>query len=480
MYSPRGVRPQEFQMGAGASQYGPTRLVVTQVRSKLAELGVRAIWHSGDAWMTSMAGVSTIDHVFHVSVHRYLSPGGTHYVASAVDPTVPSNLHAIVTGAGRISTYVWLHKADIPSGGLKPTDILKAYDIAPLRVAGIDGSGQTIVFPEIDGIDITAIARFAGQYHLPPFRLTIHGAKLSPGSEATMDVEVAHAIAPKARLEIYNFNPQTDNAGWNRQTEKMVNASRGAVISESVGGCEGGYDSTDARDYASVLARADLLGESMFASSGDNGAYDCLSHGEAPSSAYLGVEVPASLPGVTAVGGTRISVRRDGAWFRETVWSGPVETSGSGGGVSSFFHRPWWQAAPGVPLQRVTNRNGMRMVPDVSADADPASGAAIIDAGGSHSQGGGTSQAVPIWAGITALINEYLARHGHRSIGWMNPALYYLARSHDPYPPFHDITVGTNLYYTAGPGYDMTTGLGSPDAWNLARDLSAYQSNRRQ
>jgi kumamolisin len=85
---------------------------------------------------------------------------------------------------------------------------------------------------------------------------------------------------------------------------------------------------------------------------------------------------------------------------------------------------------------------------------------------------GGTSLATPVWAALTALIDQYLQSQGHQPVGFANPLLYRLARSSPPYPPYHDVTVGTNALYPAVPGYDMVTGLGTPDAWNLARDLA--------
>jgi kumamolisin len=114
----------------------------------------------------------------------------------------------------------------------------------------------------------------------------------------------------------------------------------------------------------------------------------------------------------------------------------------------------------------------------VSAVADPAtSGAYAID--GDLVREGGTSQAAPVWAGIFALVNQYLQHHGSRALGFANPALYALARTKQTYPPFHDVTVGNNLAYPATAGYDMATGLGTPDAWNLARDLLAYTRGHR-
>jgi kumamolisin len=113
----------------------------------------------------------------------------------------------------------------------------------------------------------------------------------------------------------------------------------------------------------------------------------------------------------------------------------------------------------------------MRQVPDVAADADPATGTDIIE-GGEVTTGGGTSLSAPIWAGFLALIDQYLRGRGGHAAGFLNPELYALARGSPRYAPFHDITVGGNDFYLATPGYDMVTGLGSPVVWNLARDLA--------
>ncbi|MFI5337754.1 MAG: S8 family serine peptidase, partial [Opitutales bacterium] len=393
-------------------------------------------------------------------------------------PGVPASLRRWIASAGLMSTYPVMHR-EVVLGGFSPTALMKAYDITPLRAAGFDGSGQTVIFPEIDGVDTTALARFDSLYGLPRPRLTIHGSQLSAGDEATMDVEVVHAIAPRARLVVFNFNTHVTNAGWTQETLHMIRSGGGHIISSSVGGCDGSFNGTDATAYASVFQQADLMGISTFASSGDNGAYDCLPHGQAPSNGALGVDMPAALPGVTGVGGTTLEVDGSGNWAREAAWEGPIETSGGGGGVSRFFSRPGWQSAPGVRANLAMNQYGRRMVPDVSADADPLSGAALIFPSGAG-QGGGTSQAAPIWAGVTALIDQYLTRNNHHIVGFMNPALYDLARTTPAYPAFHDVTMGTNLHYPATPGYDMATGLGTPDAWNLARDLLDYQKARGQ
>jgi kumamolisin len=366
---------------------------------------------------------------------------------------------------------------------LSPTGIIKAYDIAPLVQQGMHGEGQTVVFIEVDGVDQSALAAYAQRFHLPPFHYRTFGPTLPAGGEATMDLEVVHAIAPRAKLIVYNFNQSVISAAGIHLLSALVSASPRDIISESIALCERYSTAAGARAFESAYALADLAGEATFVATGDSGAFGCISPADsAPTRSALGAMLPAASPGVTAVGGTRLSVQSDGSWYNETVWEDPVETGGTGGGASGYFSRPDWQRAPGLPAQDSRyGVSGRRLLPDVSADADPASGMTIAFPGSNGSaswgKGGGTSQAAPIWAGIAALIDQYLLANHHREIGWMNPALYALAQSRQAYPPFHDVTVGSNLAFAAARGYDMASGLGTPDVWNLARDLLSYQSS---
>jgi kumamolisin len=257
-----------------------------------------------------------------------------------------------------------------------------------------------------------------------------------------------------------------------------VQANPRGIISMSLGGCETAEGSSTVHAEGNVFAQADALGESVFVASGDSGAYSCLDQdwGASPSPEYIGVSSPASEPGVTAVGGTRLSLHTNSTWYREEVWQDTASTAGSGGGLSAYFTRPSWQRGPGVVNS--FNTSNRREVPDVAADADPLSSVQIV-VGGQVVQEGGTSQAAPIWAGITALVNQYLRQRGQTAAGFVNPALYALAAGTPAYPPFHDVTVGNNLAYPATPGYDLATGLGTPDAWNLARDLAAYKGGKQ-
>jgi kumamolisin len=491
MYDPRSRHFGHFATPAQIEKYGPARSDLHRIGAALRRASLTGRWSAGDAWISVAGRASAIYRVFHVWPHRYLGPDGRAFIASARDPVVPRSLRGIVRGTSHIETYRESSPLDIPTGGLAPTNLLSAYDIAPLRGAGIDGTGETVVFFEIDGFRQSDLDAYTRRFHLPPMHPVIAaGPRLSPGGEAPMDLEAVHAIAPGARLVVYNLDQQrlSQTASSDAQfldsllnfQRRIVNENPRAIVSNSVGSCAEALGRGAATAFKQVYDRADALGEAWFAASGDQGAYDCLQsfeqQGDPPSQRDIGVDLPASAPGVTGVGGTRLSLRSDGTWYREETWEGPAETDGGGGGVSGFFARPTWQRAPGV-LNPSFDRQGMREVPDVSAVADPAtSGAYAI--GGSYVREGGTSQAAPIWAGLMALADEYMRRNGGHRLGFANPALYAIARPGAPYPAFHDVTVGSNLVYPATPGYDMASGLGTPDGWNLARDLLAYEKGR--
>ena len=139
----------------------------------------------------------------------------------------------------------------------------------------------------------------------------------------------------------------------------------------------------------------------------------------------------------------------------ETVWNELTNNEGAtGGGISDVFPLPSWQTGAGVPPSANPNHNVGRGVPDVAGDADPTTGyVTLVD--GNPDVIGGTSAVAPLWAGLIALINE---RFG-KSAGFINPLLY---KSASTAADFNDITSGNNGAYSAGPGWDACTGLGSP------------------
>jgi kumamolisin len=159
-------------------------------------------------------------------------------------------------------------------------------------------------------------------------------------------------------------------------------------------------------------------------------------------------------------------VAADGSYFSEAGWEDPLSDGGGGGGVNVHDAAPSWQRAAGIG-------GGRRGVPDVAAAASPGSGWLVRD-GGEWSAVGGTSAASPFWAASMLLAEQYAARHGVTRRCFLAPLLYRLAASRQAFPPFHDVTAGGNRYYDAKAGWDYATGLGSPDVYNLARDLTAY------
>jgi kumamolisin len=487
MYDPSSPQFGHFASKAQLNHLGPSRAVADRVLRFLRRRGLDATWTPGDTWVSISGTVSVLHRTFGVSVRRYRAPSGGIYEASATDPRIPAALRHDVSGSSHLATAVWQRGHTVPSGGMSPSDISKAYDISPLRSQHVDGSGETVTFFEIDGFRQKDLDAYTKKFGLSAIKPVLKGPALQPQGEAEMDIEVVHAIAPGAKIVVYDENQNAVANSVNSQSafedklvgyqRTIVNANKNSIISNSVGGCANVLGKGVATTLESIYARADALGEAWFAASGDSGAYDCLQNleksGSPPAKRDIGVDIPSSEPGVTGVGGTRIGVNGNGTWHNEVTWEGPVETSGGGGGVSTYFGRPSWQKAPGTSNTQV-NPHNMRSVPDVSAIADPASsGTYYID--GQMTQEGGTSQAAPIWAAIMALADQYLRTHGGHRLGFANPALYALARSSQPYPPFHDVTVGNNLLYSATKGYDMATGLGTPDAWNLTRDLLRYE-----
>src|SRR5205085_4549886 len=198
---------------------------------------------------------------------------------------------------------------------------------------------------------------------------------------------------------------------------------------------------------------------------------------------------PAGEPYVTGVGGTNLQLS-GGAYSSESVWSNPNDTgrgpkgAGGGGGISNTFTQPSWQTGSGVissnssgtPCHAASGQY-CREVPDISAAADPTTGYSMyctVANAGCPSTGwltvGGTSASAPLWAGSMALVNQYLQSQNKSRIGNASPALYNLFNSQQKYPAFHDVTTGNNLHYPATTGYDMASGIGTPDLYNLARD----------
>ena len=338
-----------------------------------------------------------------------------------------------------------------------------AYSFTPLQVAQAyqfpsnKGKNQTIALIELGGgfrtSDLSAYWKQMGVNNVETIAVSVDGAAnhptgdpSGPDGEVALDIEVAGAVAPEARLAVY-FAPNTD-----RGFLDAINAAihdtvhKPSVISISWGAPENQWIPQTMNAFNAAFQDAALLGITVCAASGDNGSSD----GESDGAAH--VDFPASSPWVLACGGTRL-IAKGNKIQSETAWNDHIGGA-TGGGVSAHFSKPSYQAA--IPLPG-------RAVPDVAGNADPASGYRILVDGKTRVVGG-TSAVAPLWAGLIALLNEQLGKN----VGWLHPQLYGTIAQRKV---LNDVTSGTNEAYRAQTGWDACTGLGSPNGQAILATL---------
>ena len=319
-----------------------------------------------------------------------------------------------------------------------------------------DGTGQTIGIIELGGgysqTDLTNYFSGLGISPGPTVEaVAVDGGSNAPAGdpnsadgEVLLDIEVAGAIAPAATIAVY-FAPNTTRGFLDAITTAIHDTKRKPnVISISWGGAEATYTGQALQQYDQAFQDAKALGVTVCVASGDDGSNDNQTDGLAH------VDFPASSPNVLACGGTNLQ-GSNGFITAETVWNEGQGNGASGGGVSETFALPDYQANAGVPPS--VNAPGFvgRGVPDVCGDADPATGYNVL-VDGSAIVVGGTSAVAPLWAALITLINQQIGM----PVGFVNATLYQNAGS------FNDITQGNNGAYSAGPGWDACSGLGSP------------------
>ncbi len=461
----------------------------------------------GRSWIMFSGTAGQVLKAFHTEVHRYNVGGDLHY-ANAQDPSIPAALDPVVllirglddfrTEPRRITS---VPVADYSSGGfhaLVPGDLATIYDVQPLYQRGITGSGQKVAVVGQTDIELSDIEHFRSQDGLPmndPQLVLVTGSP-NPGTsandlvESDLDLEYAGGIAPNATiLFVYSTNVWTS-------IEFAIDEDLAPVISSSYGYCEPQISSTPASAAAyleSLAQEANSMGITWVASSGDTGAADCDFTSEQVATQGLAVDLPASVPEVTGVGGTEFAEGSGNYWsstnnsngssslsyIPEMAWNDTAAMGvlvATGGGASIFFARPEWQSGAGVPADNA------RHVPDIAFAAAVAHDPYQIYTGGAPLYVGGTSAPTPVFSGMLALLNQYLVSSGAQSqpgLGNINPALYRLAQTTPGI--FHDVTVGSNIVpcqsgspectsgqfgYEAGVGYDQATGLGSLDVYN--------------
>ncbi|HLH72880.1 MAG TPA: S53 family peptidase [Chloroflexota bacterium] len=467
---------------------GRSQADVDALTTYFASYGLRVSAPDPDRLSFSVQGtVAQIQQALGIPLHNFQARHGRRFHAAVGEPRLPASLAPMVQavlGLNGVASFHRMHTSiaasaqsltSVPTsfaastpGDFTPSDMRTAYDLSSLYSQGDGGNSQTIGIIGCDAFNLSDIRGFESQFGLPQAPISVHdvdGGGSGSDIETTLDLEWSDAIAPNAALIFYSFPEDPSggcsNLGFYDALTQAVDENAASVLSISLGECELDLSPAEISAFETRFSQAAANGQGVFVASGDQGAYACQ---DSWGNAALGVSYPASSQYVTAVGGTSLSLNGDGSYAGESAWGSWSECQGgcgSGGGVSQVILEPSWQqtASP-------VNNTGMRGVPDVAYNSDPATGNVIYFDGNWHGGIGGTSIAAPQWAGIAAIANQIAGKR----LGLLSPYLYasnVINAEGSASPPYHDIASGNNLYYDAGPGWDFATGWGSPRACNL-------------
>ncbi len=352
-------------------------------------------------------------------------------------------------------------KAGATNTSYTPVQVAEFYNFP----AG-SAKGQTIGLIELGGgfraADIKAYFTGLGLAVPKVTAVLVDKAKNAPTTasgadgEVMLDIDVAGSAAPGANLAVY-FAPNTDQGFVDAITTAVHDTvNKPSVLSISWGGPEPSWTAQARSAMDSAFQSAAALGITVTVAAGDNGSTD----GETDGKSH--VDYPASSPYVLACGGTKL-VASGNAISSEIVWNETAANEGAtGGGISVDYPQPSWQSA-------IAATKSGRGVPDVSGNADPATGYQVrVD--GESIVVGGTSAVAPLWAALVALINA----QSKATLGLLQPKLYASASASG----FHDITSGNNGAFKAGKGWDACTGLGTPNGTALAGLLTATKTTK--
>ncbi len=417
--------------------------------------------------------VAAVDEAFGVQLKTYEYPGGK-YRGRTGAVHVPAKLRGHVEGVFGLDNRPQAKphfRRRQGRGGVHAAATNLSY--TPVQVAGlygyptnVDGTGECIALIELGGgyaaADLSAYWQQLGLTKTPTVTAVGVGGGSNdptgdangPDGEVMLDIEVAGAIANGANIVAY-FAENTD-AGFLNAITTAVHDTKNhpSVISISWGGPESSWTQQAMTSMDEAFQAAAAMGVTVTVAAGDNGSTDGVNDGQSH------VDFPASSPNVLACGGTKL-VGSNGEITSEVVWNEQANNEGAtGGGVSVVFPLPSWQSSANVPPSANPGGKVGRGVPDVAGDADPTTGYATrVD--GQPDVIGGTSAVAPLWAGLLALINQSLGQ----PVGFVNALLY---QAGDSSGDFNDITSGNNGAYSAGPGWDACTGLGSPIGSKIA------------
>ncbi len=478
-----------------ATRFGATPSTIDKVRSYLSSYGLRtASLSKGHILLHVTGSTADIARAFAAPVETVRTSSGAlsaQFVRKATLPssvaqdivnitglstTSPIATPASITHAStRTSGHVALATACPSAGsgtGTTPNALggytiqqqAHLYGLDTAYASGATGAGQTIAIYELGQYDQSDLSTYFSCYGLAPSISTVNvdgGPTGAYSEEATMDIEQAAALAPGAAIAVYQA--PNSGSGPTDTYARIADDNTASIVTTSWGLCELDPNG-DVQAEQAIFEQMAAQGQTVVASSGDSGSSDCAGNTGGFTTTALAVDDPASQPFVTGVGGLTVSNLSP---LTESVWNSGANNGAAGGGVSTIWTRPTWQSAPGI-----TSANTMRMVPDLSLMADPNTGFIEYFTGTANGvcQGtctgwgsiGGTSIGSPQLSAIVAVAAQVCATP---RLGFINPLLYAMASAGTG---FIDVTTGSNnIYnvagYTATTGYDMASGLGSPN-----------------
>ena len=495
------LTPQEFGL-----RFGPSDQDVADAANWLKSHGFRIEEIANSKlWINFSGNVQLVEQAFQTNIRQFEVDGQIHY-ANATDPSIPRAFSGLVEGVVSLHDFPLKHDANLHqlppdftqangTNALAPGDFATIYNLTPLYNAGIDGTGQTIAIVGRTDIVLGDVQFFRSSFLLPAKDpVFIHNGN-APGdlhgieeSEADLDVEWSGAVAKNATIDFVISKSTHTSDGVSLSAQFIVNNNLAPVMSTSFGLCEQSLGATGNTFWNNLWTQAATQGITSLVSSGDSGAAGCDAD-TALTGTIQAVSGISSTPNNIAVGGTQFNDGAGGFWaaannpdgssalgpIPEIVWneSGTIPVTGkdlfaTGGGVSTIYAKPAYQAGPGVPA------DGFRDVPDVALNSAGHTPYLIIQGHTANVSGlvgaSGTSAAAPSFAGIMALVVQKTgARQGNA-----NTVLYPMAATQfaGGAAVFNDITSGNNSVpgvagFSAGVGYDQTTGWGSVNAATL-------------
>jgi kumamolisin len=461
---------QEF-----TATFGATDADIEQVEKYFAGLGCAVTnVHENHLLINFECEQKIVERAMGVKISHWQNGQGEMLRTIDKDPSIPADLpiEAIhgLTNSPKHPNFIRASPSPSPrtgtgpNGGLSPSDIKAAYSFNGISA---DGAGQTLALFELDGYNASDIAVYQSTFGLNPGvpleNILVDGFNGAAGQnsiEDVLDIELMMAIAPRANKILVYEGPNSE-VGAIDVYQRIANENRAKVVSTSWGLAENLSSRVVINSESQIFRQMAAQGQSIFAASGDAGAFD--------DRRWLTVDDPASQPFVTGVGGTSLYTNSSQGYARETTWWDQQRRWGGGGGVSGLWAIPSWQS--GVIAPASGGSRFRRNVPDVALDSDPMTGYSIY-ANGAWAVYGGTSCAAPLWAAFMALVNQQRVSAGRPVIGFVSPTIYRIGKSAVYAKVFHDVAdLSSNGYYRAIQRYDLATGWGSLIADALLANL---------